>query len=270
MKQLQNIDELSSLISTFFKKGTSTNNYVLLDAYTSHIAEGKLNFITTEDNVVFLLEKHDFFQLYFYINNFAQPIHLPDDRPVVMEIIYRGLSNEPAEIIDYWYEHGFNKHLTRDNLTAVWNKIEIPASKKSDTLVIFAKVESEVVFAHQLLENALDRYTGDLLSLHELRNYCEQGNLLCAYHEGELAGVLQFEIKNKVVWLGHIAVDERFRGKGIANELVARYILENKLDDNTRYALWVIQDNIGAVNLYRKFGFVYGGKSTVSLLKLNI
>jgi GNAT superfamily N-acetyltransferase len=269
MKQLQNIDELSSLISASFRKGTSTNNYVLLDAYTSYIAQGKLSFITTEDNVIFLLEKHDFYQLYFYINNFAQTIQLPDDRPIVMEIIYRGLSNEPAEILDYWSEHGFNKHLTRDNLTAALNKIEIPASQKSSTLVTFAKQEAEVVFTHQLLEKALDRYTGDLLSLHELSNYCAQSNLLCAYHEGEIAGVLQFEIKNKVVWLGHIAVDERFRGKGIANELVTSYILENKMDDNTRYALWVIQDNMGAVNLYRKFGFVYGGKSTVSLLKIN-
>jgi ribosomal protein S18 acetylase RimI-like enzyme len=123
------------------------------------------------------------------------------------------------------------------------------------------------LFAEKLLRNSLDMYTGDLLSMDEIKHYVSNRNVLIALYNNETAGVLQFEVKNKIVWLGHIAIDEKFRGKGIANELVKKYIQDNQIVFNTKYQLWVIQDNEAAVKLYRKFGFVYGNKSSTSLLK---
>ncbi len=89
-----------------------------------------------------------------------------------------------------------------------------------------------------------------------------------AYDEERLCGALQFEIKNNVVWIGHIAVSAGFRGKGIANELVKSYITINANQPNTRYQLWVMQDNPGAIGLYKKFGFIFANKTAASMLKL--
>lgn len=267
MKRLTSLDELNQIVKTVFRKGCLTNNFILLDAYEAFIKENRLWVVTDEDNAALLLDKEDFFHLYFYLNNLNKPIDLFVDKPVVMEILYRGLENKPQQLIEYWSKHGFNEHLSRDNMLSSWSKLSIPDSSFENTHIQHASSEKELLFAKELFDNALDKYTGDRLSQAELRTFLSNRNLLCAYFGQELAGVLQFEIKNKVVWLGHIAIHPDFRGKGIANALVNNYIIANKSDNNTRYALWVIQDNLPAFNLYRKFGFVYGNKSTVSLLK---
>lgn len=268
MKQLQTLAELNDIVSVSFKKGTITNNYMLADAYETYIAEGKLYVVGDDINAAFLLNKGNFYQLYFYLNDLNVPLHINIDKPLVMEILYRGLKNEPHQVIDYWKNRGFIQHLSRDNMVASTKQIILPETQTDKLNITLASNEVEVEFANTLFNESLDKYTGDRLSYEQLHAFMKNKNLLCAYYETELAGVLQFEVKNKVVWLGHIAIDARFRGKGIANELVKYYITMNDSGENSRYALWVIQDNEPAINLYRKFGFVYGNKSTVSLLRL--
>lgn len=269
MKRILALEELNDIISDSFKKGTITNNYMLLDVYETYIKNDKLLVSSDGINAALLLDKNDFYQLYFYLNDLGTPLHIQFDKPVVMEILYRGLANKPQKVITYWENLGFDQHISRDNMMATWNKILLPVIQQDKLQISLASNAQEVEFAKELFDHALDKYTGDRLSFEELSSLMNNENLLCAFYEKKLAGILQFEIKNKVVWLGHIAIDSQFRGKGIANELVYNYITLNKSDNNTRYALWVIQNNEPALNLYRKFGFVYGNKSTISLLKLS-
>jgi ribosomal protein S18 acetylase RimI-like enzyme len=267
MKRLTSLDELNLIVKNVFRKGCLTNNFILLDAYGAFINENKLWVISDENNAAFLLDKEDFFQVFYYLNNLNKAFELSVDKPVVMEILYRGLENKPQNIIDYWVKQGFNEHLSRDNMISSWIRVAIPDTLYESMQIRYATSEKELLFTKELFDKALDKYTGDQLTEAELRSFMTQKNLLCAYFREELAGVLQFEIKNTVVWLGHIAIHPDFRGKGIANALLNSYITLNRADENTRYALWVIPDNLPAVNLYRKFGFFYGNKSTVSLLK---
>jgi len=267
MKRVQTLDELNDIVSASFKKGTITNNYLLVDAYETYIKNRELLVSTDGINTFFLLDKIDFYQLYFYLNDLNVPIQINVDKPLVMEILYRGLGNKPAPVITYWESIGFVQHFSRDNMMAPSNKIRLPDSHSDKLKVRLASNEVEIRFAKELFDSSLDKYTGDRLSYEELNTSMKSKNLLCAHYETELAGALQFEKKNKIVWLGHIAIHPKFRGKGIANALILEYIIRNKSKDSTRYALWVIQDNEPAVHLYRKFGFVYGNKSTISLLK---
>jgi GNAT superfamily N-acetyltransferase len=118
-----------------------------------------------------------------------------------------------------------------------------------------------------MIETTFDKYTGDVLTSQEVYSFAENKNIICAYLEEKLCGILQFEIKKNVVWLGHIAVAPQLRGFGIANALVKSYISMNMKQPDTRYQLWVIQDNTKATTLYNKFGFVYGNKTSASMLK---
>lgn len=269
MVSLQSLDDLNKVVNTCFRKGTITNNYLLIDSYVSHINEGRLMVSCEGSNAAFILDKSDFYKLYFYLNDLNLPINLPTDKPIVMEILYRGRENRPQQIIEYWEGQGFVQHLSRNLMVASSSHIVLPDIQMGKIHTCLATMDHEVEFAKQLFDEALDKYTGDRLSYSELYNFMTGRNLICAYYEKELAGILQFEIKNKVVWLGHIAIHSDFRGRGIANVLVHNYITRNISVENTRYALWVIQENEPAIKLYCKFGFEYGNKSTTSLLKLN-
>ena len=120
-----------------------------------------------------------------------------------------------------------------------------------------------------MIKDTFDKYTGDILSDEEMESYIARRNVLCAYYNNQLCGTLQFEIRNNIIWLGHIAISELYRGKGIAKELVKAFISYNAIDANTRYHLWVLKDNNKAIALYRDFGFIYNNKSSASMLKLS-
>ena len=187
--------------------------------------------------------------------------------PVVMEIIYRGVLQRPLETITYWEKCGFKQHLTRDLLTTTYKQL-IPIEKKSmDIQIKYADTEEEILYSKELIENTFDKYTGDILTYREVKYFADNKSIICAYFRGNLSGVLQSEKKHNIVWLGHIAVAPEYRGNGIADALVDAYIENNKLQSDTRYHLWVIQDNSKATTLYNKFGFVYGNKTSASMLK---
>lgn len=268
MNLIKDIESLNDLIQKHFVKNTLTNNYVLADSYLKYIAENKLYSVSTTSNVCILVKKPDFYQLYYYINNQEEQIRLDVDKPITMEILYRSESQRPVEIFLYWEKCGFKQHLTRDNMVASFQQLSVPTGIASKVEIRLAESEADIIFTKQLIETTLDKYTGDVLTYEEVRSFVENKNVICASLEGKLCGILQFEIKNNVVWLGHISVAEGFRGKGVANELVRSYIVSNAKQPNTRYQLWVIQDNIGAVKLYHKFGFIFGNKSSASMLKI--
>ena len=152
-------------------------------------------------------------------------------------------------------------------MQASYKQLILHSGNISDIEIKYVETDKEITFSKELIENTFDKYTGDILTLDEVKSFVNNRNIICAYFEGNLCGILQFEIKNNVVWLGHIAVSSEFRGHGIANALVNAYIVNNAKNPNTRYQLWVIQDNTKAKTLYNKFGFIYGNKSSASMLK---
>lgn len=266
---ITDIEQLSNIIEQFTQKSTLTNNFILLEDYRQYVDTGRLSVVVGEKNLFFLLKKNGFSQLYYYINNLDESVCLETEEPVVMEILYRGEKFFPTDVIDYWKQNGFIQHLSRDLMANSINKIVLPESVNDNVVVTYAKKESEIEYAYNIIKNTFDTYTGDILSREEVKRFAQNDEILLATIDGESCGILQLEIKNNVSWLGHIAVDPSFRQQGIANVLVNAWIKRTADQPKARYQLWVIQDNTPALRLYNKYGFVYANKSTISMLKNN-
>ncbi len=268
MQLVKDLASLDKLINQFSVKGTYSNNYLLTSAYEEYIKDSRLHLIAGSSNAGLLVEKEGFYRLYYYLNDFDEVMTALPAEPVVLEMIYRGEAKRPVAETAYWEKCGFRQHLVRDNLMASYGQLTMPLAVAPDVQISYARNREEVSFVHELMQHALDRYTGDQMSLEELEQAALNRNLLLATWNVRFAGFLRSYIKNDVAWLGHIVVADEFRGKGIANELVRTYIQDNSKGDDTRYQLWVIQDNLGAVRLYQKFGFKSGNKSAAAMLKL--
>jgi ribosomal protein S18 acetylase RimI-like enzyme len=268
MQKVNSFDTLDAFFKKYFLKNTLTNNYVLAETYHELINKEQLYFFDSNSNLILLVEKPNFFQLYFFINNLNEQLAIHVEKPITMEILYRGTANKPIELINFWERNGFKQHLTRDNLSLSLNKLNHVVIKNNHVLIKYAESNEESIAIKSLFESSLDLYTGDSLSLDEINEFINKKNVICAYIDNQFCGALQFEIKNNIIWLGHIVTDLNYRGNGIANLLVKKYIEDNAINPNSRYQLWVIDDNIAAKSLYTKFGFIYSNKSTTSLLKL--
>lgn len=268
MQLVSNITSIDQLISQFSVKGTCSNNYLLASTYEEYIKDGRLYLISGVSNAGLLVENEGFYRLYYYLNDFDEVFEGLPSEPVALEILYRGETKRPIAEMAYWEKNGFHQHLVRDNMMASYSHLTLPRLSATEVSITYTQNREEVAYVHALMQSSLDRYTGDQMSLEELEDAALNRNILLANWNGKMAGFLRFYLKNNVVWLGHIVVADEYRGKGTANELVRAFVLENHKGDDTRYQLWVIQDNIGAVRLYQKFGFKSANKSSASMLKL--
>lgn len=266
-EKINSLEQLDQLLAHYSVKSTVTNNYLLKDEYEQLISEEKLFVQEGNKNIYFLVLKEGFFRLYYHLNQIIEPVQFDIDMPTVLEIIYRGKKNYPSDIASFWNKNGFKTHLTRDNLSLTATNINLLKPSYTDIRIESRSDEQTVLEVKKLFDRDLDLYTGDRMSTREIQEHANAGGLLCAYDGDLFVGSLQYEIKNKIVWLGHIAVTEAARGKGVAKHLINHYIEENRGDDRTRYQLWVIDENRPAYDLYLKYGFIYMNRSTTSFLK---
>lgn len=269
MEKLTKKEVYKELLNNYSGKNFVSNNFLFPAMYENYINNRNLYYALSDNNLVFLVKEEKFYKLYYHLSDFSFLFNIVLDKPIVMEIIYREKSNLPLELISFWEKCGFSLHLNRDMYIGQYKKLNFPEKRNEEVLVKYGSSELEIEFTKKIIEQTFDTYTGDILKFEEVKRFISNKNVLCAYVNNKLSGILQFEIKNKVVWIGHIAIAPEFRGKGVGKELIREYISENAIDENTRYHLWVLSDNLNAINLYKKFGFIYGNKSTLSLLKIN-
>lgn len=267
MERIQTVDAFEILLTTFNKKDVVSNFYMLKEEYSKYIHAEDLFFYADGQNLYIYLKKQGFLKLYYFINDLNQPYLLGNpSQSQVLEIVYRGEKQYPTSHIDFWKSWGFDLHLSRDCYFLKNKELSIDVAH-SAIRIACAKSENELLYAKRLMEENLDLYTGDQLTMEEIQYFANENWLYIAYEGEQPCGMLQAELKHGVFWLGHIVVDAKFRGKGIAKVLVEHYLSTGiKLNCN-QFQLWVIQDNAPAVNLYKKYGFNYLNRSTCSMLK---
>ena len=189
MDQIKDLSFLNKLVNKFSLKGTNTNNYFLLDKYKKNIEEQKLFYVNSDSNACLVEKRNDYYKLYYFINKFCEFINLNFDKPAVMEILYRGETNKPDQVFNYWTLQGFKRYLTRDLLISDSESIKKPSISSKGNYIKVADSEEEMHYAKYLIDKTFDKYTGDILTLDEIRSFVFQKNILCAYLNDKPAGI---------------------------------------------------------------------------------
>ena len=266
MKLISSIEVFEKLLTTFNKKGAMSNFYMLNNEYSKHLESNDFYFYKDAQNLYIYHYRQEYFKLFYFINDLSRFYFNPDvSLPQVLEIVYRGKKHYPSKQINFWKSSGFESHLCRDNYYL--KNTQVSLNTITDVRVVCAKSNQEILYAKKLIEDNLDRYTADQLSLSQVKQFAKNNLLYIAYHGDKPCGMLQAHVKNNVFWLGHIVVHSSFRGRGVAKALVEYYLKSGKKLNCNQFQLWVIKDNIAAVNLYKKYGYRYLNKSTYSMLK---
>jgi GNAT superfamily N-acetyltransferase len=266
--RIRDLNDYEALVQNYRNKGVLTNNYMLTDEVVCYISMNKLFYHHTEHNAVILLEKETCFRVYYYINDLAEKIFLSSDYSYAIEILYRGDSFYPEKEALYWQDCGFTPHFIRDFYVAKYSDIRLVKRETYDVSIQYASTLDDVLYAIRLFNRLFDSYTGDYLDESLAPSLLQGRNILLAYCGGMRKGACHFYEKNKVIYLGHLAVEADARGKKIGSLLMNTMIDATAVDDKSRYALWVQRQNEGAIKLYQAIGYKYNNKSTISLLNL--
>lgn len=266
--KITNITQVENIRDKYFIKNCLTNNYLMLDEYENLIMEERIYAICAQKNSCYLVKKDKCFRVYYYINDVAEAIELDSSDDFVLEILFRGEKNYPANEIAYWESCGFKTHLIRNQYEAPFRDLQMETEDLFEGDIDFADELEDVLFAVELFNSVFDPYSGDYISQEQIRRLLDERNILIAYKNGLRAGALHFYYKSNRVWLGHVAVLDKYRGQHLGSALVDTYIRKNAENNSVRFSLWVQQQNQTAINMYQRKGFRYVNKSTISMLKL--
>ncbi len=267
-KLISSFEEYEMMISQCQCKKYS-NNYLQVDEINNLILQNKIFAIVGKENIYIFVKKEECQRLYYMIGNVSETVWLDDQDNYVTEILFRDTKGYPSVEVEYLKNSGMKEHLVRDLYEATYCDLKpaIDIAKSTDITVEHAHSEDEAKYAIKLFNGLFDHYSGDYIPVNYSRQLFEERKLLIARYKDDICGALQMEM-NRAFWIAHLAVEEKARGRHVASALIRKYVEINYVDSKTRYAVWVQRQNEPAVNLYKKSGFKYTGKSTLSMLKL--
>ena len=265
MRQLTDISDYNALVERYHQKGCFSNDYIQQQA-ASLIEENVLYADTYDRNAFLFVKRNVGMRVYYYINSFDEKADFSGYKDIVTEILFRG--ELPQTEMDYLTECGFSINLVRDLYGGMYQDLASNIQFVSGVKVETATTLEDVEKACLLFNESFDRLSGDFISESEFQDLLDSQWILVAKSlENEFLGAIHFGKQGAVVVLKHLAVMKNARGHGVGKALMDSCIQWNKETNKTRYQLWVQHRNEAAVNLYKKMGFKYLNKSTISLIK---
>ncbi len=268
MKKVEDFGEISSLVSSYMKKGVLTNNFIMQDKYMEYISSGSLYYENTGRLLVLLADHKTHWRIYYHIRELGAEIELPKDKPLVFELVYKNENEALGNQLNFWVQKGFNPYIRRLRMNGNPENFNYIQSNSTGR-VIYAdtKQTGEI---HRLISETFDRYLGCVPTIAELEEYIKKNEVLTAEdEEGRLQGILHIGSKNSAYFIWHLLVLPEARGKGAAKRLLTRFFNEinNSEKVNTKVQLWVKKDNLSARGLYEATGLKYDGWESIGFVK---
>ena len=239
-------------------------------------ARGRLHFISMDSGLLFLFRERDFFSAYYYLDarRFEETaIDLEKEvsaAPLLLSHIFveGRVPDYLAAMEKFWMAHGltFNGQFKRLTLNmSDWGDQSSNQDRQIGANKTQYAQKEQCSQIQTLWKNNLDVLSAALPFEDELEEAVERREIPVILDEnGEIIAAMQFARKSRTAIINHVVVDQRFRRKGLAAEMLRDCFARST--DLKQVILWVEENNIPASSLYTKLGFRPDGKITRQLL----
>lgn len=266
MKQIIDVIEYKSIVETYRRDGVLSNDYLHKEVHTL-VSNGLLYVDCHKDNLFIFVKRDAGIRVYYYLNNLDEPVDFSNYKDLILEILFR--NDIPYREVNFFEAKGFKRNLIRDQYSGLYKDLLLEGSKSPQYYVRTANSYMEVQDACELFNSTFDRLSGDYIPETMYQELLDSGKILVVRDKTKhhLLGALHQDREGVVNILRHVAVVKYARGIGVGKAILSAFIERNHIDEKTRYMLWVQRQNESAVNMYKKIGFKFLNKSTVSLIK---
>lgn len=262
---VESLEKYRSLTEKYSRRDGVNNDYIQLEAERL-VGQKRLSACEGINNLLLFVSGDAGTRVYLYLNDDSECFDFSESDYVV-ELLYRGAGNVPQRMVDYLTACGFSINVVREQYAGVEARM-VDSRVNVDINVKPAESLDDVMKAINLFNRSFDRLSGDFLPESDCVRLFENQAILIAYGTGgEWCGALHHSITGRVATINHLAIDETYRGRHIANALIAAFRKENVAKGANRYSVWCQRQNEPAVRMYTRNGFCTTGKSTLSLIK---
>lgn len=256
MERVEQFEALAPRLSAQMKRGVVTNNFLSREDYDREIALGLL-VRETEGCLELLRRRQDYYVLNFYLQPGAAPSLPPVDLPVVLELVWRPRDAAATAAAAKQFETlGFVRQFSRKR----WQRQ--PEPWLSSGQVRFAGIDDASAVL-SLMERSFDHFGGCIPAQDMLARDLSERQVLAAWDEDGLAGLLHFQRGRAASEIRHLAVRPDCRKQGLASALLGAYLQETQ---GQKSQVWARQGNVPAERFYEKYAYRPDGWESVVLL----
>ncbi len=253
MKKIESYPEFSRTVTRAFGRECVTNFFLDRHTVENEIEAGTLYSIEENGSVFFFRKRDGFSIMNFYLTS------VDADLPVfhedtVCEIPFRERDEKIKAAVVHFIAHGFDNLFTRVRLTK-----SSDAAEHCDGHISTATF-NETAAALDLIKKAFDSRTGCIPTAAAFERDVLDGHVL-VYRDVGIIGLVHWNEDGRTSDIRHVAVDERYRGQGIASALVETYSTQK----SGRYRVWAREDYTSARRVYEKNGYTPDGMKSAVL-----
>lgn len=256
MKRINDLQELSRLITAQWKRGVVTNAAFSAEAFRKEIEAGTLYAQELSSALVLLRRREGFDRLNFYLQPEGNLAGWEPEQTTVLEIPSRPQDAALRASESLWEKSGFTLQFRR-------KRIVLKEDANLKTVDCRVPVRPALVQDQKQIERimyqAYDPLTACLPTKEELAEDITKGDVLCAEEDGRIMGFIHLSCTRRATECRHLAVLPEARGRGIALSLLAA---DCRRARTPQYLLWVAENNLPALQLYEKAGYVPDGWSS--------
>lgn len=269
MIRIENSAQFNEIVKNFRSKyGKVLSNCFLMPSEIDGLADNDSLFVAEYPGwLLIVCDREDYSNFYYYTDGISSTdcvrelLNSLDDREVYLDIVTRsgrGDNDTPSRFIADGIAEKY-KSYQRMQLSVKdidFESLKINVAEGYCLCDNYCNAEE----FNKLWKSSLDEKSTPLPGDSEIKSLCEDGCLFSAVDsEGNLAGVVMLTVSSRQALLQHLAVSPLHRRKGLALSLFQRCFLAARDKELTMLKLWVDCENLSAIALYDRTGFVNDG-----------
>lgn len=258
MEKINSLSQLNEIINE--KKRLygrlQSNSFLLPNEIEDYIRREKMYVQDIVEGILILCDEVEYYHVYYYCSMQQASVLKEMEKPLVMDFTFKGIESQKIkQMKEYWVQSGFKHYKRYERMrqkSDYDNEHEIPYGY----LITAAKVE-QIQLIRSLWESSLDIYSIPLPDMQSMTEMIEKQKVYTLTNESdELCGAAVTQMKGNTCIIEHVVITPNFRGWGLGEVLVKEIL--NRLKDKgiTTNLLWVDENNVGALALYEKCGFI--------------
>ena len=269
MTRIENSTQFDGIVKDFRGKyGKSLSNCFLMPAEIDSLASNNSLFVVEYPGwLLILCDREGYSNLYYYTDGttgtdcVGEFLNSLENREVYLDIVTRsgrGDNDTPSRLIADGIAEKY-KSYQRMQLAVKdidFDSLEIKVADGYRLCEDYCNPEE----FNKLWKSALDEKSTPLPTDSEIKYLCDNGCLFSTVDSEEnLSGVVMLTVSSKQALIQHLAVSSLHRRKGLALSLFQRCFIAARDKELTMLKLWVDRENMSAIALYDRTGFVSDG-----------
>ncbi|WP_088187757.1 GNAT family N-acetyltransferase [Desulfosporosinus sp. FKA] len=242
-------------------KRTRTNFTVNLNKLALWISKKELTLIEYEGAMLLFRKNADFYYMYFFVNedtdfSFLENINFVRRNVVVVDLL--GKSPDLDDLGKEFAAEGFDEHLHLQRMFKINSSLNsnLYADRPMmNNIKVATEIDGQTI--SEILNNNFDKYGEQIPNLNEIYQEIDNGNILLYKSNYKILGLLYFNNIGQTSILRYWIVIDKYQNEGIGGKLIKFYF--QMCQNIRRFIVWVVSDNINAINKYEHYGYKLDG-----------